>query len=85
MPAALRQPPRAAVEQSFETFEFVVDGDAQRLKSPRRRMDPAAPAADHRLDQPAQFASGLERRAPPGRDDRARDPARGALLAVFDK
>src|SRR6185437_11040534 len=74
-----------AIEQPGKAFEFMVDGDAQGLKGPRRRMNAAAPiASEDAFDEAAQLAGGIDRTAAARFDDRAGDTARSAILAILE-
>ena len=79
------QPAGGRLEKAIEPFELAVHPDAQRLERARRRIDAHVAAArngaPHDRRQPA---GGLDRRLAPRLDDRPRDPAREALLAVLE-
>ena len=80
-PTGLQRPFRR--RQSPRQFsEFVVDGDAQRLKHPRRRMGLLGRRGWRDSGDEARKLQGRdERRGCPVGDDGAGDAAGGALLA----
>ena len=71
-----------ACEKAVQSVEFAVDPNAQRLEGAGGRVDPLMAAVRHGAsDDRGEAPRGVDRRLAPRVDDRARDPARGALLA----
>src|SRR4029077_8300146 len=71
-------------ERALERVELAVDGDAERLEDPLRRM-PLAEAGrrgNRALDRVDKLARALERLLAPAADERARDLSRVAFLSV---
>ena len=83
-PRAGAQPPRGRLEERVEPVELAVHPDAQRLERARRRIDPliARAAGPPAARSPPAAPVVVDRRLAPRRDDRARDAAREAFLAV---
>jgi len=75
-------------EKGLEVFKLMVDGDAQRLKDACgrvcRRMS-AAGGVQGVVDRFDQLARGADRRAAAATHNRARDRARGRLLAEAEE
>ena len=75
-----------AAQAVAQRVELVVDGDAQRLKDARRRMDALAPAAavDDAGDERGELGGRARQRAArAAHDDRAGDAPRRSLFAVM--
>ncbi len=69
-------------ERPCEHADLVIDGDAQRLKDLRRRVDTPAPTALGAYHRIGELLRGGEWRGRASVDDRARDPARRGLLPI---
>ncbi len=81
-PGARGQPAGRRDQKSVQPLELAVDPDPQRLKRPRRRIDPLVAAArDGAPHDLRELAGRRDRRQPPRLDDAARDPPREALFA----
>src|SRR5215510_12883403 len=79
------QPFRDASEKGIEPFELTIDPNPDRLKRPRRRVDPRiALARDRSPYHVRQPARRLDAACAPRLDDRSRYPAREPLFAELD-
>src|SRR5579885_1369882 len=69
-------------QRALQAAEFVVDGDAQRLKGACRGMDAAGPPMHHRCHQRRQFAATLDGSLASPFDDTPRNRTRTPLLTI---
>ncbi len=84
-PAAFRKQPLAGEQALDQLAELVVHRDAEGLEAARRRMRVARLAADGLFDQARQLGGGGDRLRRACGNDRVRDTARFALLAIGEQ
>ena len=82
-PARSRERPR--LEETIEPVELAVHPDAERLKRPRRRIDPRVAAPRNRAPHDRrELRRARDRRLAARLDERAGDAPREPLLAVLE-